>query len=218
VARWSPKLPGGGVIGAWSLDDLPDPPAFWHKVAKATARHLSPADDDTRESTERAVAAAIENYVRDTEDEASAVPVGAAQARAAEVRRAASALAQALSARACPRVAQAESLIEEAAGGDPALSLRALHDGAHALVAACDRALTWLEVLAGERHFAPGEAWARFIAALADTFEAATGEAATAWKGPGAERPGYWNGPCRDGRLPDAAARSAKDAMKDRGR
>jgi hypothetical protein len=175
MARWSAKLPTASVTGSWSLDDLPDPPAFWRSVAEATTRHLGPADGD-------AVAAAIENYVRDAEDEASAVPVAAAQARAAEVRRVAFALAHALGAPRTPKVAQAESLIEEAAGGDPALSFRALLDGAHALVAACDRALARLDQLAGERHFVPGEAWERFIAALADAFEPAAGRPATAAK------------------------------------
>jgi len=177
MARWSAKLPTASVTASWSLDDLPDPPAFWRDVAETTARHLGSADGD-------AVAAAIENYVRETEDETTAVPVGSAQARVAELRRAASAFAQALAAPRTPAAAQAETLIEETAGHDGAVSFRVLSDAAHAFVAACDRALARLDALREEGHFAPGGAWARFIAALAAAFEQATGRPATAAKDP----------------------------------
>jgi hypothetical protein len=175
MARWSAKLPTASVTASWSLDDLPDPPAFWRSVAETTARHLSSADSD-------AVAAAIETYVRETEDETTAVPVGSAQARVVELRRAASAFAQALAAPRTPAAAQAETLIEDMAEHDRTASFRVLSDSTHAFVAACDRALAQLEALREEGHFAPGEAWARFIAALAGAFEKATGRAATAAK------------------------------------
>jgi hypothetical protein len=191
MARWSARLPDAGVTGAWSLDHLSDPPAFWHAVTETTLHHLDlgAADVAAQERSIGAVTAAIESYVRDAEDEASAVPVGNAREHVAELRRAASALAQALDAPRSPAVVRAETLIEEMADHDRALSFHVLGESAHAFVAACDRALTRLDALGKERHFAPGEAWVQFIAALADAFEAATGGAATASKGPAADRP-----------------------------
>jgi len=178
MARWSPKLPTASVTNAWSLDDLTDPPGFWLAVEAATAHHLGSAGAWVPE----AVAAAIESYVRDAEDEAAAVPVGDARAHVADLRRAAAAFAQALHPQRTSAVAQAETLIEEMADHDAAVSFRILLDSAHAFVAACDRALARLGALAKSRHFAPGEAWERFIAALADAFEAAIGRPATAAK------------------------------------
>src|SRR5207302_802417 len=89
VARWSPKLPTASVLNSWSLDDLPDPAGFWGAVGTATAQHLAPDDAPAWEQARLAVAAAIESYVRDAEDEASAVPIAAARERVAELRRAA---------------------------------------------------------------------------------------------------------------------------------
>src|SRR5207302_1086777 len=109
MARWSPKLPTASVLNSWSLDDLPDPAGFWGAVGTATAQHLAPDDAPAWEQARLAVAAAIESYVRDAEDEASAVPIAAARERVAELRRAASALAQTVDAPRSPASAQAES-------------------------------------------------------------------------------------------------------------
>lgn len=181
MARWSAKLPTASVIASWSLDDLPDPPGFWRAVAATAADHLAPPDTAAEDGIVRAVATAIENYVRDAEDEAAAVPVARTKQRVAELRRSALAFVQALGAPRAEGATQAESLIEEMAD-ESTPSFGALFAAANAFVVACNRALGRLDELAGERHFAPGEAWDRFVAALADAFEQATGRPATAAK------------------------------------
>jgi hypothetical protein len=183
MARWSAKLPDAGVMAAWSFDDLPDPAAFWRAVATVTAQHLATEGTETQERVAGAVAAAIEDYVRDAQDEAAAVPLGRARERVAELRRSAAAFAQALGAPRSAATAPAESLIEEMAD-DSAPPFGALFASTNAFVAACDRALARLDALGRERHFAPGEAWDLFVAALAGVFEQATGRPATAAKDP----------------------------------
>jgi hypothetical protein len=181
MARWSAKLPTASVIASWTLDELPDPPAFWRAVTATAAHHLAAPDTAAQERIVGAVAVAIENYVRDAEDEATAEPVARTKKRVAELRRSALAFVQALGAPRAEGATQAESLIEEMAG-DSMPSFGALFATVNAFVVACNRALARLDELAGERHFAPGWAWDRFIAALADAFEQATGRPATAAK------------------------------------
>jgi hypothetical protein len=176
MPRHSAKLPDAGVAAAWSLD-LADG-VFADRLAAVLRRHLGAADA----ARVAAFSEIVADYVGDTELEGAAVPAAEVAARIAELRAGAAAFWRALEAPRSDANAAAESLIGQAGEHRRALGFGPLIGLMADFVTTCDGALGRLDAVASQSHFVPGEAWVRFVARLADGFEA-SGRRASAAKG-----------------------------------